>query len=36
MHELGKFDFKLNVIPKALEQHISLSIDKKLVFIDNF
>ena len=36
MQELGKFDFKINVIPNGLEKYMSLSISNKLSFIDNF
>ena len=36
MQELGKFNFKLNVIPNGLEKYISFSINNKLSFIDSF
>ena len=36
MQELGKFDFKINVIPNRLEKYKSFSLDNKLVFIDSF
>ena len=36
MQELGKFDFKINVIQNGLEKYMSLSISNKLSFIDNF
>ena len=36
MQELGKFDFKINVIPNRLEKYKSFSLDSKLVFIDSF
>ena len=36
MQELGKFDFKVNVIPNGLGKHISLNINDKLIFTDNF
>ena len=36
MEELGKFSLKMNVIPNALEKHMSISINKKLSFIDSF
>ena len=36
MQELGKFDFKGNVIPNGLENYISFSLDNKVVFIDSF
>ena len=36
LQELGKFDFKINVIPNRLEKYMSFSLDNKLVFIDSF
>ena len=36
MQELGKFDFKINVIPNGLEKYMSFSFDTKLVVIDSF
>ena len=36
MQELGKFDFKLNVIPNRLEKYLSFSVDNKFAFIDSF
>ena len=36
MQELGKFNFKINVIPNGLEKHMSFSISNKLSFIDYF
>ena len=36
MQGLGKFDFKLSVIPNRLEKHKGFSLDNKLVFIDSF
>ena len=36
MQELGKFDFKINVIPNGLEKYMSFSINNKLAFIINF
>ena len=36
MQELGKFDFKVNVIPNGLEKHMSLSINDKSIFTDSF
>ena len=36
MQELGKFDFKINVISTGLKKYTSFSLDNKLVFIDNF
>ena len=36
MQELGKFDFKINVIPNKLEKCKRFRLDNKLVFIDIF
>ena len=36
MQELGKFNFKINVIPHGLEKYISFNINNKLVFINSF
>ena len=36
MKELGKFNFKINVIPNGLEKYMSFSINNKLSFIDIF
>ena len=36
MQELGKFGFKINIIPNELEKCISFSINNKLAFIDSF
>ena len=36
MQELGKFDFKINVIPNGLEKYMSYNINKNLIFIDSF
>ena len=36
MQELGKFDFKVKVIPNGLEKHMSLSINDKSIFRDSF
>ena len=35
MQELGKFNFKINVIPNALEKYVSFIINNKLIFIDS-
>ena len=35
MQEIGKFDVKISVIPNGLEKYMALTINKKLVFIDN-
>ena len=34
--DLGKFNFKINVIPNGLENYMSFSINNKLSFIDGF
>ena len=34
--EQGKFNFKINIIPNVLEKYMTLSINNKLSFIDNF
>ena len=36
MQELGKFSLKINFVPNRLEKYMSLSINKKLSFIDSF
>ena len=36
MQKLGKFNFKINVMPDILEKYMSFSINSKLVFIDSF
>ena len=36
MQELGKFNFKINVIPNVLEKYMSFSLDNKLFFIGSF
>ena len=36
MRELGKFDPKINVIPNGSEKYMSLTISKKISFIDRF
>ena len=35
MQEIDKFDVKLDVIPKRLEEYVAVTNDKKLVFIDS-
>ena len=35
MQEIDKFDVKLDVIPKGLEEYVAVTNDKKLVFIDS-
>ena len=34
MQRLGKFNFKVNVIPNGLEKYMSFNINNKLSFID--
>ena len=36
MQELGKFNFKMDVLPKELKIYMSFSLDNKLLFIDSF
>ena len=36
MQELGKFDFKINVIWNGLEKLMSFNTNNKLIFIDSF
>ena len=36
MQELGKFNFKINVIADGLEKYMSFNINNKLMFIDSF
>ena len=36
MQELGKFNFKINVITNGLEKYISFTIINKLSFIEKF
>ena len=36
MQELGKFDFKINIIPNGFEKYMSLILNNKPVFIDSF
>ena len=36
MPELGKFNFKINVIPNGLEKYMSFNINVYLIFIDSF
>ena len=36
MQELGKFNFKINVIPNGLEKYMSFTINSKLSFIGSF
>ena len=36
MQELGKFDFKINIIPSGLKKYMSFNINNNLIFIDSF
>ena len=36
MQELGKFDFKINIIPNRLEKYMTHSLDNNLTLIDIF
>ena len=36
MQELGRFNVKINLIPKGLEQFISFSIKNKVSFVGSF
>ena len=36
MKELGKFSFKINVIPNELEKCMRFNINNQLIFIDSF
>ena len=36
MQELGKLDFKINIITNGLEKYMSFNINNKSVFLDNF
>ena len=36
MQELGKFNFKINVIADGLEKYMNFNINNKLMFIDSF
>ena len=36
IQELGKCNLKINVVPNGLEKYMSLTINNKLRFIDNF
>ena len=35
MHEISKFDVKVNVIPNGLEKYMAFTINYNLVFIDS-
>ena len=36
LHELGKFNLKINALPNGLEKYMSFSINNKLSFIGSF
>ena len=36
IQEVGKFNFKISVIPNGLEKYMSFNINNKLIFIENF
>ena len=36
MQELGKFSFKINVIPNGLEKYMTFNINNNLAFIESF
>ena len=36
IQEVGKFNFKISVIPNGLEKYTSFNINNKLVFIESF
>ena len=36
MEELGKLDFKINVLSNGLEKYINFNINNKLIFVDSF
>ena len=36
MQELGKFDFKIKMIPNGLEKYVNFNINNKLIFLDSF
>ena len=36
MQELGKFSFKINVIPNGFKKYLSFNSNNNLVFIDSF
>ena len=36
MQQLGKCNFKINVIPNGFEKYTSFNINSKLIFIDSF
>ena len=36
IQEVGKFNFKISVIPNDLEKYMSFNINNKLIFIESF
>ena len=36
MEELGKLDFKINVLSNGLEKYINFNINNKFIFVDSF
>ena len=36
MKELGKLDFKINVLSNGLEKYINFNINNKSIFVDSF
>ena len=36
MEELGKLDFKINVLSNGLKKYINFNINNKLIFVDSF
>ena len=36
MQELGKFNFKINVMPNGLQKYMSFNINNKSAFTDSF
>ena len=36
IQEVGKFNFKIRVIPNGLEKYMSFNINNKLIFIESF
>ena len=36
MQEIGKFNFKINVVPNGLEKCLSFNINNKITFTDSF
>ena len=36
IQEVGKFNFKISVIPNGLEKYMSFNVNNKLIFIESF